>query len=378
MVDLELILNQKTELLCKGLYLDPNLISYYRNQGINLEYGRKGGAGPLGGRYFLLKNKSLVNVVLWDTKEQSNLVLKKKKGNFFQIFDIEKESLFAKLKLVENPNFYKYKTSDGTEMKKIALVHGVDCLATTVYQKCIYWACGEACKFCGIQLSLEYDTTVEEKTPEQLSEVVEAAKKEKRCSHMTLTSGTTAEKGKGVMRYINIVKKLKKVHPDIPLHVQIEPLKNLTYIDDLNNAGADTIGIHLEILDENLRKIYTPGKARIPYERFETNWSHALDIFGKNQVETFLLAGFDDFNEKYISKLEHIISMGVIPFITPVRPVPSKKPIIPPIKQEELLNIYKTAGKLMKKYGVNPLAHKAGCVRCGGCSAIKEAYKAEI
>ena len=28
----------------------------------------------------------------------------------------------------------------------------------------------------------------------------------------------------------------------------------------------------------------------------------------------------------------------------------------------------------MREYGVNPLENKAGCVRCGGCSAIKEAY----
>ena len=32
------------------------------------------------------------------------------------------------------------------------------------------------------------------------------------------------------------------------------------------------------------------------------------------------------------------------------------------------------AAKLMKKYDVNPLKTKAGCVRCGGCSAINDAY----
>ena len=41
-----------------------------------------------------------------------------------------------------------------------------------------------------------------------------------------------------------------------------------------------------------------------------------------------------------------------------------------------LLDIYIKAAKMMKEYGVNPLKNIAGCVRCGGCSAISEAYKA--
>jgi hypothetical protein len=41
-----------------------------------------------------------------------------------------------------------------------------------------------------------------------------------------------------------------------------------------------------------------------------------------------------------------------------------------------MLDIYQKTGVLMKQYGVNPLKNKAGCVKCGGCSAIKEAFRA--
>lgn len=41
-----------------------------------------------------------------------------------------------------------------------------------------------------------------------------------------------------------------------------------------------------------------------------------------------------------------------------------------------LLEIYNKAAHMMKEYDVNPLVNKAGCVRCGGCSALNEAYKA--
>ena len=376
MINIKTALKIKTELLCKGLYLDKNLKNHYYQQG--LSYGRKGGAGPLGGRYFLLEDdKTLVNVALWDDPEKSNLVLKEKKGEFFEVYNILDNLFYGKLKLVPNPKFYnpEFKTTDGIEMKKIALVHGVDCLASTIYQKCKYWACGEACKFCGIELSLTYDTTIQEKNYKQMNEVIAQAKKEGRCNHMTLTSGTEESEDKGAKRYIELLKGIKKQNPNLPLHIQIEPIEDLSLINQLKEAGADTIGIHIEILDKNIRKIITPGKANIPYELFELNWKYALDIFGKNQVSTFILTGFEDPIEDFISDLEKIVSIGIIPFITPVRSIPNLKDL-PTTNYNILLDKYIKAAKMMKNYGVNPLENKAGCVRCGGCSAINQAYLA--
>lgn len=374
MIDPLTALEQKTELLCKGIYLDRKLIEHYKDQGFEIEFGRKGGAGPLGGRYFLLEDNTLVNVVLWNDHGRTNLVLKEKINDFFEIYDKRNNKKFGKVRLVKNPQFYKLKTSDGIEMRKIALVHGIDCLASTIYQKCVYWACGEACKFCGIELSLTYNTTILEKNYMQMSEVISAAKKEGRCSHMTLTCGTEDSVDKGANRYIELLAGIKRKHPNIPLHVQIEALEDLEYINRMKEAGADTIGIHIEILDENLRKEITPGKANIPYEIFKQNWIHALDVFGKNQVETYVLTGFGESKEKFLKDIEKIISLGVIPFITPVRSIPGKK-YLPITNYKYLLEIYLSAGKLMKQYGINPLKNIAGCVRCGGCSAINEAYK---
>lgn len=376
MIDNHEALRLKTELLCKGLFLDVSLVDHYESQG--LHYGRKGGAGPLGGRYFLLEdNKTLINVALWNDPKRTNLVLREKKGNYFKVFDNHESSSFCKLKLIEDPKFYEpsFITSDGIPMKKIALVHGIDCLGTTIYQKCKYWACGEACKFCGVELSLQADSTILEKNSEQMSEVIAMAKKEGRCNHMTLTSGTTEEDDKGANRYIQLLKGIKQNYPNLPLHVQIEPIEDISLINKLKEAGADTIGIHLEILDDSIRKIITPGKAHIPFESFKKNWIHALETFGKNQVSSYILTGFGESADEFIEDLESIVSIGVIPFITPVRSLPGRKDL-PITNHHSLLEIYIKAGKMMKEYGVNPYENKAGCVRCGGCSAIKEAYSA--
>ncbi|GAJ25050.1 unnamed protein product, partial [marine sediment metagenome] len=180
-----------------------------------------------------------------------------------------------------------------------------------------FWACGEACKFCGIELSLESGATIEEKNAQQMSEVIAVAKKEGRCNHMTLTSGTDENIDKGAKRYIELLKGIRKNYPNLPLHVQIEPLEDLSYINELKEAGADTIGIHLEVLNQNIRDSITPGKSRISYESYEKNWKHALEIFGKNQVSSYLLTGFGESPDDFILDTEKIISLGVIPFITP-------------------------------------------------------------
>ncbi|MFX1267766.1 MAG: radical SAM protein [Promethearchaeota archaeon] len=367
---------KKTELLCKGLYLDEDLINHYKKQGIEIDFGRKGGAGPLGGRYFLFENGVLTNAALWDNINKTDLVLKENRGGYFEVYNIEKNDSFGKLKLVQNPEYYnpRYITSDGIPMKKIALVHGISCLASTIYQQCVYWACGEGCKFCGIELSLHSEDTILEKTPQQMLEVIEVAKKEKRCTHMTLTSGTDETIDKGANRYIELLTEIKKHYPYLPLHVQIEPLEVLTYIHKLKEAGADTIGIHIEVLDDAIRKEITPGKYHIPYKQFKRNWEYALEIFGPNQVETYVLTGFGEDYNKLISDIEKVISLGIIPFITPVRSIPGRKDLH--ITDHALLvKIYQKAADLMKQYGVNPLENKAGCVRCGGCSAINEAYR---
>ncbi len=378
MIDNHEALRLKTELLCKGLFLDGALVDHYEKQG--LYYGRKGGAGPLGGRYFLLEDdKTLINVALWNDPKRTNLVLKEKKGNHFEVYDNYENDSFCKLKLIEDPKFYEpsFVTSDGIPMKKIALVHGIDCLGTTVYQKCKYWACGEACKFCGIELSLEYDTTIEAKNYQQINEVIAVAKDEGRCEHMTLTSGTEEGDDKGANRYIEVLKGIKNIYPNIPIHVQIEPFEgSLDYINKLKEAGADTIGIHIELLDDILREIMTPGKSKIPYQIFENNWKQAVEIFGTNQVDTYILTGFGESATELIADLEHVISLGVIPYITPVRAIPNIEATMPVMNYNTLLEIYNKAARMMKKYGLNPLENKAGCVKCGGCSAITEAYKA--
>ena len=48
---------------------------------------------------------------------------------------------------------------------------------------------------------------------------------------------------------------------------------------------------------------------------------------------------------------------------------------MPVMNYNTLLEIYNKAAHMVKEQEINPLKNKAGCIRCGGYSAITEAYK---
>ncbi|MDD1778067.1 MAG: radical SAM protein, partial [Candidatus Helarchaeota archaeon] len=92
--------------------------------------GRKAGAGPAGGRFFRLKDSSCVNVPLWPEFTKTSPYCLDKDQVFLNDIPLED------IQLIPIPNFYSRKTSDHVPMKKIALLHGTDCIASTVIQTC--------------------------------------------------------------------------------------------------------------------------------------------------------------------------------------------------------------------------------------------------
>ncbi|MHA1931446.1 MAG: hypothetical protein ACW96X_02845 [Promethearchaeota archaeon] len=106
MIDVISAFKQKTELLCKGLFLDEKLIPHYKAQGINIDYGRTGGAGPYGGRYFLLEDDlTLVNVALWNTPERTDLFLKENKNGYFEVFNEKKKGIIRETEVNSKSTF---------------------------------------------------------------------------------------------------------------------------------------------------------------------------------------------------------------------------------------------------------------------------------
>jgi biotin synthase-related radical SAM superfamily protein len=159
--------------------------------------------------------------------------------------------------------------------------------------------------------------------------------------------------------------------PLLPVHVQIEPVER-PYLESLREAGAETIGIHIETPDSALFRKICPGK---DFHAYEPAWQHAVELFGENQVSSYVLVGLGEDPHSMISGIEFMVQRGIIPYIVPFRPL-AGTPLHshPPPPAAEVSRYALFAAQKMKEYGIDPQKNKAGCVRCGGCSPIREYF----
>ncbi|UCD92531.1 MAG: radical SAM protein [Methanobacteriota archaeon] len=346
----------KNRILCRGVRVPDEL-----------KTGRKSGAGPAGGRY-LEVNNSVVNAPIYGFSENSPISLEFFDGRY----SLGDNGDTCPTNLIEEPSFYTGNTSDGIPMKKIALQHGVNCLATTVCQRCLYWRTGEECYFCGIELSLKHDTTIPSKSPRQLAEVGALAEKEG-FNHCTLTTGTSNLRDRGAELLAKSAEALRD-NTGMKIHVQLEPVDG-EWISLLKESGADTIGVHIESLDARVFGTKCPGKAH-QWEKYWETWHDALEVFGDNQVSSYVILGLGEEEEPSKKGIERMCQSGIIPYLVPLRPINGTKleNALPPTP-EIMMEYYLYAIDCMKTYGVNPTKNLAGCVRCGACSALVDFYE---
>jgi radical SAM protein (TIGR04043 family)/putative N-acetyltransferase (TIGR04045 family) len=276
----------------------------------------------------------------------------------------------GKVKVIPTPQFYSLQTAKGVPYNQIALLHGRDCLASTVIQYCSRWRSEERCQFCGIGESLSDKNTVPVKTPEQLAEVAEAAMRLDGIKHVTLTAGTTADPLKGIKHLGNCARAIKEA-TGLPVHVQFEPVDAPSIYTYLKDCGVDTVGMHLESFDQKVRERITPGKAKIPVSAYFEGFAEAVKVFGRNQVSTFIIIGLDEERKATIEGCVRCIEMGVYPFVVPLRPVKGTAfANMAPPEPKTMTQIYTEVAGILEKYGMQAKDSKAGCVRCGACSVL--------
>lgn len=330
---------------------------------------RKGGAGPAEGITIILNGRPVSVPTSGSFIAQSPYSIRSENGTN-SLF--KNGSPLIKVKIPDLPHYYSLKTWDGIPYNKIALLHGVDCLASTIFQNCIYWNSPKRCTFCGIELSLNTNKTTVKKSPQQLLEVAKAALKLDRAQHITLTTGTQADSS-DELHYLATCCSFIKSETNLPIHVQFMPPANLKLLDILKKSGVDTVGIHIESFDFSILKRVAPGKAELGLNTYLKTWKEAVDLFGKNQVSSFVIVGLGEKKKSLIEGSAQLCELGVYPFILPLRPIPgtpfaTSKPPDP----LEIISIYQQVAPLLKSYGLSWRNSKAGCVRCGACSALSD------
>jgi len=278
---------------------------------------------------------------------------------------------------VVRPRFYDLETAEGVAYDKIAKLHGKNVLATTVVQTCVRYDESERCRFCAIEASLDAGTTIAVKTPAMLAEVAEAAVRLDGVTHMVMTTGTSNGWDRGAKHLARCVRAVKAAVPQLEIQVQCEPPADLQAITDLYDAGARSIGIHVESMDDEVRRRWMPGKSRVSMDEYRAAWREAVRVFGWNQVSTYLIVGMGEDPDEAVEGARELIEMGVYPFVVPFRPLKGTLATdvdkVPAPHRAVVNDITSRVADLLHAAGMRGEDQRAGCAACGACSILKTA-----
>ncbi len=345
--------------------LDPLLRAQLATEGLEIDapVARHGGAGPTGDGHVVVNG--------------STLALPLRKSGRFRVTGgslwMDGRDLHLSVEPIRRPLFYDQVTSDGIPMHMLARLHGADVLATTVVQTCIRYSPDQRCRYCSIEQSLEAGTTTRVKTPGQLAEVARTAVALDRVRHMVMTTGTSAAPDRGARYLARCARAVHSVCPDLPVQVQCEPPSELSVLGELRRSGAASIGIHVESLDESVRARWLPGKAQVPLDDYWGAWIEAVDVFGWNQVSTYLLIGLGEHPDELVEGAARLIGIGVYPFVVPVRPgaatLAAADGLFPP-PPEYVATVSARVAALLQAAGMEGTRQSGGCVSCGACSTV--------
>ena len=330
--------------------------------------GRQGGAGPSDAGFVWIDGAPLTVPVNGDYVSRSpyELVLHSS-GRAGRLLRDGVE--IGPVHLHARPKIYDLETADGIPYWKIALMH-LDSLASTVFQRCVYWGTGDQCHFCAIGTSLAGGRTIPLKTPELLAEVAEAAARLDGAKDVTLTTGTPNRDDRGASYMARCAAAIREAS-GLPIQVQLEPPNDFSWFRTLKDSGVESLGLHMEVWDEDVLRRVAPGKHAQGRALYLSAWESAVEVFGRGQVSTYFILGLGETAESVMEGCRAAIDRGVYPFVVPLRPSPGS--IVAdgePPSVEYMREVYEQVAPLLADAQMLSQDTRAGCVRCQACSAL--------
>ncbi len=350
-----------------------DLLSDLQSQGARWQLdpglSRTGGAGPSDHKALTLRGHTLM-VPIFTSWAKSSPYEVKNEGDSAVLY---KNSIrIGRVSFPKAPNFYSLSTSDGVPYYKLATLHSTDVLATTVLQNCIrYSDRTTSCQFCAIGHSLHARNTIARKTPAQLAEVARAAVTLDGVTQMVMTTGTPPTSDRGAAILVDSARAVTAA-VDLAIQAQCEPPDDFSWFERLRDAGVTTVGMHLEAVTDEVRQHIMPGKAEVPVAYYLQAFEHAVRVFGRGEVTTYILAGLGDPHPAIVEMADKLSRMGVYPFVVPFVPIVGTPmedhPGPDPSFMKALLD---DVAYVLSSNGLSSQDASAGCGKCGACSTLK-------
>lgn len=191
----------------------------------------------------------------------------------------------------------------------------VDRISSWLVHGCRFAYPKDACRFCELPLHSDYSLGDAERMAAAVKTILDL-EKTLQVHHLQVTGGTPRPHDEE--RLLNAINHLACT--GLPVQWMAAPPTSLDLIIRAKEAGASEIAISLELFNESARKRFMPGKSRISKEHYGKALKEAVRVFGRGRVRSLLMVGIEP-TEDTISAVTWLSSLGVIPVLSPFRPL---------------------------------------------------------
>ena len=272
---------------------------------------------------------------------------------------------------------------DGKRIGAYFRPHSPHCISGCPKLKCTFFTQGTECKFCSLGAHAH-------KTDDKLLEVETVAEMINKALignaeyEIALSGGTCSGNDRSASYFAKICRAItQNGKRKVDISVELAPPEKKEYLQELHDAGASAVIMNIEIANETIRQEICPGKSTIPLNRYVVALEEAVEIFGRGNVSSVLIAGTSiQPSEDIIELCKKLIPIGVVPTIIPFKPLDDcalrDRGRAEP---EEVLRIAYEVNSLLIKESLCA-CEQSGCTKCGGCSLesvfqLMSAQKAE-
>lgn len=274
----------------------------------------------------------------------------------------------TEIRFLPKTDFFRQKTSSGMPYMGNAVLQGCDWVAFQCLWPCEYACAGKPCQYCfsGGQfeaLARRHKPMPFIPTPEDVAEVINYAVEHDGVSSVQITGGSTFDE-RTEERYITAY--LEAINGRVgrdrltgEILLYITPPKEREVIDRYFEMGADRIACSLEVWDDRLAEVITPGKREFTTKRRHLDaLTYIAEKYGPGRAFSNFIIGLEPF-ETLKEGAEYLAERGVIPSASVW--MPFGKPVMGSMKPPNLSyyrQVKELFGELYIKYGLEP---------AGGC-----------
>ena len=204
-------------------------------------------------------------------------------------------------------DFYDQKASSGLSFLNNAVLQGLDWLTFGYLWPCDFAKMGLPCQYC----HCGNDTAAKVKnhvpfpdmiTGDDMADIIRYAVRHAASRHVQITGGSTARgetEQQYFRRYLDAINE-KVGRENIPGDIvfYITPPEDVSLVDYYLDHGVDQIGCSVEVWNEELAKIITPGKMRFTTrQRHIDVLDHIVEKYGPHHCFSNFVVGVEPFED---------------------------------------------------------------------------------